>query len=64
MLQISTAFNRRNQYGKYAYFDSAGTGATIYWIYHQFYMPNPDLGMYRMTEIRLMAEGISPDSEE
>lgn len=64
MVHISTAPNRLNQYEKYAYFDSAGTGATIYWIGHQFYMPNPDLGMYRMAENRLMAEGISPDSEE
>lgn len=61
---LSTAPNRHNQYEKYAYFDSAGVGTTVYWIDSQFYMPNPDLTDYEMAANRLMAEGISPSSEE
>lgn len=61
---LSTAPNCPNQEEKYAYFDSAGAGATIYWIDRQLYMPNPDLTGYTLAENRLMAEGISPDSEE
>lgn len=56
---ISTAPNRRNPLRQYAYFDSAGVRATLYWIDRQFYMSNPDLSGYRMEENRLMAEGIS-----
>ena len=61
---LSTPPNHINQYDKYAYFDSASDGATIYWIDRQFYMPNPDLRGYGIAENRLMAEGISPDSQE
>lgn len=62
--QISTAPRIANPYGAYAWFDSAGAGATIYWIDRRFYLPNPDLEGYRMSENRLMAEGISPSSTE
>ena len=61
---LSPSRSSRQQYGSYAYFDSAGDGATIYWIDRQFYMPNPDLRQYGLAENRLMAEDISPDSEE
>lgn len=64
MSHLSTPPNHNNPLNKYAYFVSAGDGATIYWIDRQFYMPNPDLLLYEMAENRLMAEGISPDSRE
>lgn len=60
----SPSRSSRQQYGIYTYFESAGDGATIYWIGRQFYMPNPDLREYGMAENRLMADEISLDSEE
>lgn len=60
---ISTAPYVPNYGERYAYFDSAGSGATVYWIDRQFYLPNPDLRGYLMAEHRLMAEGISPENE-
>lgn len=60
---ISTAPYVSNRGGKFAYFDSAGSGATVYWMDRQFYLPNSDLTGYQMTEHRLMAEGISGDIE-
>lgn len=61
LAHISTLPNRGNSRRQYAYFDSAGDRATVYWIDRQFYLPNPDLSGYRMVENRLTAEGISPE---
>ncbi|MCJ1348446.1 hypothetical protein MMC31_006678, partial [Peltigera leucophlebia] len=58
-MEISSGVRKRQSDKSY---DSAGDGATIYWIDHEFYMPNPDLRGYGMAENQLMAEGISPDS--
>lgn len=61
---ISTAPRRTNENGAYAWFDSAGAGATVYWIDRRFYLANPDLEGYVMSENRLMAEGITPSGRE
>lgn len=58
---VSTPPNHNNLNRDFAYFSSAGDGATIYWIDRQFDMFNPDLRQYRMTENRLMAEGVSQE---
>lgn len=61
---ISTPPNHLNHDFKFAYFDSVGDGATVYWIDRQFYLPNPDLDRYGMAQNRLMAEDISLAEEE
>lgn len=61
---ISTAPYVSNRDEKFAYFDSAGSGATVYWIDRQFYLPNSDLTGYLMAEHRLVAEGISLENDE
>ena len=58
---VSTPPNHWNPYRDYAYINSAGSGATIYWINWEFYISNPDLEDYRMAENRLMAEGVSQE---
>lgn len=61
---ISTPPNHVNNDYKFAYFDSVGDGATVYWIDRQFYLPNPDLDRYGMAQNRLIAEDISLAVEE
>ena len=58
---VSTPPDHNNADRNFAYFYSAGDGATIYWIDRQFYMSNPDLMQYQMAENRLMAEGVSQE---
>lgn len=61
---VSTAPRRTNENGAYAWFDSAGAGVTVYWIDRRFYLANPDLEGYVMSENRLMAEEITPSGRE
>ena len=58
---VSTPPDHNNAERNFAYFHSAGDGATIYWIDRQFYLSNPDLMQYQLAENRLMAEGVSQE---
>lgn len=60
---VSTAPYVSNRDAKFAYFDSAGSGATVYWIDRQFYLPNSDLTGYQMAEHQLVAEGIPIEND-
>ena len=61
--EISAPPAHRNPERHYAYFNSAGNGATIYWIDWEFYVDNIDLEEYDMAVNRLMAEGVSQEWE-
>ena len=61
---LSTPPDRENVELRFAWFDSVGSGATVYWIDHQFYLLNPELETYNMAANRLMAEDVSPQGEE
>lgn len=61
---LSTPPDRANSQLKFAWFDSVGSGATVYWIDCQFYLLNAELETYNMAANRLMAEDVSPQGEE
>lgn len=61
---ISTPPDYENREQKFAWFDSVGSGATVYWIDREFYLPNPELETYDMAANRLMAEDVSPEGVE
>lgn len=61
---MSTPPDRVNSQLKFAWFDSVGSGATVYWIDRQFYLLNAELEIYNMAANRLMAEDVSPQGEE
>lgn len=55
---ISTPPHYDNIKMKYAHFDHAGFGATIYWIDTEIYLPNDDISDFDLPNNRLAAEHI------